>query len=339
MNENQNNVQYKEDEIDLRELFAILWKRKIMIIGIALIGAILAGSFSMFILSPVYNTELKIDLNMPDTFNTRYGEYKLPVSSNAQYMNLIISNDIIANTIKDMDYSAKSVTLESLKKRISIDKGVSTAAATQNIFDITVSADNPKESLKLAKTLYASYIEYVNVMANERAISYYYSNFTAGIELSENVLTSTKEIIKKTEELLAKTPQTIDQSALINNNDNVVIENIINPAYSRIQEDMVASKELLYSTEDTIRANKEYLKELDTERKAIAKYDETGKADLLESSLINVAETSIFLASSPVAPTQKTSPSNARNAAIGLVLGVMLGVGIVLIKEYWFKKA
>jgi len=54
---------------------------------------------------------------------------------------------------------------------------------------------------------------------------------------------------------------------------------------------------------------------------------------------LGVVETSIYLPSPPVAPSKKTSPSNARNAALGLVIGGMLGVGISLIKEYWVKKA
>lgn len=52
MNENQNNIQYYDDEIDLRELVMALWKRKKMIIAFTLAVAILAASFSMFYYRP-----------------------------------------------------------------------------------------------------------------------------------------------------------------------------------------------------------------------------------------------------------------------------------------------
>lgn len=338
MNNSHQYVPNKEDEIDLRELFMVLWKQKIMIISIAVIVALLAGLFSMFILSPVYNTELKIDLNIPQKYITRYGEYELPISTNIQYTNLITSNEVIANTINDMGYDPKVVTLESLKKRITIPKGISTTDPTQNIFDITVSANNSKESLKLAQTLYNNYIKYVDVIINRRALSYYYSNFTSNIESNEVVLASTKEILKKNEELLAKTPQTIDQSQLINTNDHLVIENLINPTYSKIEEDIVLNKQLIYSTESNIKVNKEYLKEIDTEKKALVKYYQTGRVDNTESSLISIADTSISLASVPVAPEHKTSPSNTSNAAVGFICGGMLACGVALIKGYWFKK-
>lgn len=52
---------------------------------------------------------------------------------------------------------------------------------------------------------------------------------------------------------------------------------------------------------------------------------------------MGIVETHVYLPSPPVAPTQKTSPSNALNTAIGLVLGGMLGVFIALFQEYWYK--
>lgn len=338
MDEIQSNVQNNgnEIEIDLREIFMALWKHKIIIISFALIGAILAGICSMFIISPVYDTSLKIDVNMPENYNTRYGEYKLPISTNRQYLNLITSNDVVANTIKDMGYNEKDVTLNGLKERISIGN-VNSNDATQNVFDITVSADNSEESLKLAQTLYASYIEYVDVLTKERAISYYYDDFSAKLEEQELLLASTKEILQKNEGTLEKTPQTINQSELKNTGDNMVIANILNPAYTKLSEGIAENKQLLNTIENSIRANTENLKLLNLEKQEIAKYKKTRQIDKTKSSIINVAQTSIYLLSTPVAPSEKSSPNSARNIAIGLVIGGMLGVGLALIKVYWFK--
>ena len=65
---------------------------------------------------------------------------------------------------------------------------------------------------------------------------------------------------------------------------------------------------------------------------------ESSLISIVETSLISIVETSVYLPSPPVAPTQKSSPSNALNTAIGVVLGVMLGVMIALFQEYWFKE-
>lgn len=344
MSEMQQDVQNREAEIDLKELFMALWKRKIMIVSVALIGAILAGLFSIFILSPVYDSKLNIVVSMPETYITRYGEYKLPITTNEQYIDLIISNDVLIKTIKDMGYNSEDVTLESLKGRISIGKATAKAVdVVQNNFEVTVSAGGPKEALKLAQTLYDNYIEFADVMTKERAINYYINHFKVDKNSQDILLKSAREILKKNEELLAKTPETINQkdamSQVTNTKDFVVLENIINPNYTKIENDIILKNQEINTIEDTIRTDIENLAQLDIEKKAIDKYYEIGKEAKLDSSLIGVVETSIYLPSPPVAPTQKTSPSNARNAAIGLILGGMLACGIALIREYWFKKA
>lgn len=337
MNENKKEIQAYEYEIDLKELLMVLWKNKIKIIGIALIGAILASILSIFVLSPVYDTDLKIDVNMPDTYTTKYGEYKLPVSTNAQYFKLITSNDVIINTLKDMGYKVEKETLKKMKENISVGN-IDTLDTKQNVFDVKVSAESAEESLKLAKTLYANYIEYVDMLTRGKVVDYFYDSFNASLKGQQVILESTKNILKKNEETLSKTPQTINQSSLVNSGNNMIIENIINPEYEKLQEKIVENKQLISSTEENIRVYKKNIEELDLEKKVIEKYYETGVTEEQKDKIVNIAETSIYLLSEPVAPLNKTSPNNLLNAIIGLIIGGILATVIVLVKEYWLKK-
>ncbi len=350
MNENQNQNQIQnlaDDEIDLRELIAFIWKKKVVIIAIALIAAVITGLFSMFVLTPVYDTRLNIVINMPETYHTRYGDYTLPITSNEQYINLITSNDVILNTIRDMGYDTDEVTVDTLRKSISIETGDAKTNVKQNSFIVKVSADSPQKSLKLAENLYENYIDFLDAMTKERAISYYENYFNVQIITLENSLTSVTEILKRNEELLAQTPQTINQKEamqavkedLPNTSGFVVLENIINPNYTKIEADIVGNKQSINSMENSIEKYKTYLNEIAEEKKLIDEYYKTGKASRLETSIIGVVETSVYLPSPPVAPTKKTSPSNAKNAIIGGLLGGMLAVAIVFIKDYWWKKA
>lgn len=320
----------------------------------------------MFVLSPVYDTRLNIVVNMPKTFNTKYSEYEvpvkeedgvlpikpiaefvLPITTNDQYINLITSNNVLSNTINDMGYNAGEVSLDGLRDRISVGKIDAKTSAVQNSFEVTVSADNPEESLKLAQTLYDNYFEFLKVMMNESAVNYYYNAFSVRLKSLEVDLSSNKAILEKNEALLAQTPETINQKDAMkevqgnmnNASDYVVLENIINENYTRIEKDIIINKQTISTIESKINTYNNYIKELDAEKQAIAKYYEAGKDARLESSIINVIETSIYLPSQPVAPTKKTSPSNAMNVAIGIVIGGMIGVMAALIKEYWFKKA
>ena len=346
MSEIQNNISAYEDEIDLRELFMALWKNKYIILAMGLILAILSGMFSMFVLSPVFETQLDIIINMPEKYNTRYGDYTLPINSNDQYINLFTSNLILADTIKDMGYNPQVSSLESLRKRISIKNDGSTSATGQNTFRVTVSADNPEESLKLAQTLFDNYIDFVDVMTKERAVNHYYNHYSVSLLSLQQSMASNQELLEKNEILLAETSQTINQKALLEETqgalvdsiDFVVLDNIINENYFALEKDVITYKQTIYSLENSIRVYNEYLSELEVERQNIENYYKNNERDSSAIELIGVVKTNIYLPSPPVAPNRKTSPSNAKNAAIGMVIGLMLGLAVVYVREFWLKK-
>lgn len=343
MNENQNNIQNYEDEIDLRELIMALWKKKKMIVALTLICAILVGLVSMFVMSPVYDTKLNIVISMPEVYHTGYGEYTLPITSNDQYINLITSNNVLINTITDMDY--KDVSVEDLRKRIDIDKGTATTNTNQNSFTINVSADNPEESLKLAQTLFDNYMEFMDVMTKERVVDYYLGYFDVELRAKQNFLDIENDKVKKNEELLLNTPKTIDgiksnveiETQLNENSDYVVPIDIVNPNYIKVESEITQSKQEINETLSTMQKYEDYLEELNAEKQAIASYYETGREVKLASNIASVVDNSVYLPSPPVAPTQKTSPSNAMNTVIGAVVGLMIGVIAALVKEYWVK--
>lgn len=341
---NNKNIKFQnhEEEKELREYIIVLWKRKVMVISIALIFAITAGLFSKFILSPVYETNLNIVISMPQDYTTKFGEYTLPITTNEQYINFIKSNDVILNTIKDMKYNRK-VNVEDIKEAISIGEINKDPNVTQNNFYVTVSAKTPEESLKLAKTLYVNYIEFLNVMMKERAISYYYNEFNVKIETAKNLLATKEAELKKNEEVLKEIPQTINQKKAMeeikgNVSDYVVLENIINPNYTNVENAIITNKQDINNALITISDYSKYLEELKTEKVAMDKYHETDDVKSIENGVFDIVDSNIYLPSNPVAPTKKTSPSNVKNAVIGGLLGGVLGVMITFFTAYWKKE-
>lgn len=343
MNENQINEQSYQKEIDLRDLIMVLWKRKVIIISLTLIVAIFAGLFSKFVLEPIYDTKLNIIISMPETYVTKFGEYKLPITTNEQYINLIKSNDIIVNTIKDMGYATNKKSVEDIKEDISIGNVNTNANIIQNSFHVTISAKNPDESLKLAETLYENYIEFLNVMMKERAISYYYNEFKVKIETAENLLKTKEAELSKNEVLLKETPQTINQVDAMKEinagtSNYVVLENIINPNYTKIEETIILNKQDINNSKILISDYTGYIEDLKAEKEALNKYYESGDVGNIKDSVFDIVDVSIYLPSNPVAPTKKTSPSNARSAIIGGIIGGMFGVMIAFFNAYWKKE-
>lgn len=345
MDNNLEYVQNTDDEISLKELFMALWRQKILIVSITLIAAILTGIFSIFVLTPVYHAKLNIVINMPETYITRYGDYELPLTTNQQYVNLITSNSILTNTIEDMGYDPELVTIEAMRERITIGQVTTSANIEQNSFEVKVSADNPQEARELAITLYDNYIKFVDVMTIEGAIRYYSNDYEVKLRSAQIELQSVNEILIKNEELLGTTPQTINQKEAaneINKKDNVsgyiILENIINPNYTKIEADIIANKQSINTIENNIEIYNDYMAGLDLARETVSDYYASGDFTEIKDTMTSVAKSSIYLPSEPVAPSRKTSPSNTMNIIIGGVLGGMVSILIALIKEYWFDK-
>ena len=345
MNSNQDHTQHEQtDEISLQELFMALWKQKILIIAITLIAGLVTGIISVFAITPVYHAKLNIIMNMPETHNTKYGDYTLPISSNEQYINLITTNSILSNTISDMGYNQQDVSIESMRDKISITQ-TDSKNAVQNSFYISVASDNPEEARRLAESLYKNYLVFIDVMIAEGATEYFHNYYSVQLKSLEVELRSNEELLAKNTELLNSTPMTIDQREAMkeilssdNIADYIVMGNIINPNYTDLELDIIGIKQEIDSIENTLNIYNVYLTELEEKRSEIAKYYESGEFAELNDNIVRITKSNIYLPSDPVAPSNKTSPSNLRNVIIGALLGAIVSVLIALIKEYWFTK-
>jgi len=340
MDEIHNTEQMMTDEIDLRELFMVFWKKKILIICITLISAILTGVISVFFIKPVYHSRLNIIINMPEKYLTKYGGYTLPITTNEQYINLITSSEILAHTIIDMGY--EDMTIESLRDRITVEIPETKANVKQNSFFIKVASDNPQDAKELAQALFDNYYEFIDLMTVEGAVDYFINKYSVDLSALEVTLNSTKETLAKNEALLAQTPQTINQkeamSELYNNpgvSDYVILENIINPNYTKIESNIIENKQTINNIENNMAIYNQYLDELYVVKENITEYKTNGIWDITNDEFKSITKTNVYLPSDPIAPSHKSSPNNLRNVIIGAVIGGMVGVVAVFVKEYW----
>lgn len=336
--DNQSNVQKNEEEIDLRELIQVFWKKKFTIITITVIAAILAALVSLFLIKPTFHADFSVVLHMPENFHSKYGDYTLPISTNQEYINLIKSNDVLLYTLKDMEYDQAGITLEQLREKVSIS--IDQANKEQNVFSVKVAAGDPDEARRLAQALYDNYVEFLDITTIGSAIEYYNNQISISLSSLEVELDKTKEILTKNETLLAQTSPTINQKAAMDEiesdiNNYVILERIVNPNYTAIETDIINNKQGINNIENSIRIYEQYVKELATIRDSITDYYTTGDFEYLGSYIVKVTDNSVYLPSEPVAPSQKTSPSNAMNVIIGTLLGGMIAVFVVLVQWWW----
>ena len=172
--EERNNMQsYYEDEIDLREIFATLWRWKWTIIGVTLASMILAFVISKFFMDPVYEartvvapaamssvngSSLTYVVNAENSLQWQMGEdmnaaLKLPQVSGQNFNALLTSNHVIFRSLQVLSLDQN---INAIRERVKVNHDAATATT-----EIVVSGTDPQENSELANILVDQTISYV----------------------------------------------------------------------------------------------------------------------------------------------------------------------------------
>jgi len=183
MEERDNMQNYYEDEIDLREIFAVLWRWKWTIIGVTLTSMIFAFVISKFFMDPVYeartvvapaalnsvngssltyvvNAENSLQWQMSEDMNSIL---KLPQVSINNFNALLTSNSVITRSRETLNLD-QSIT--SIRSRVAINYDKET-----NTTEIVVSGTDPQENSELANVLVNQTISYVDELNQQSMTS------------------------------------------------------------------------------------------------------------------------------------------------------------------------
>lgn len=173
MEERDTIQNYYDDEIDLREIIAVLWRWKWTIIGVTLAFMILAFVISKFFMDPVYearsvvapaalnsvnSSSLTYVVNAENSLQWQMGEdmnsiLKLPQVSGQNFNALLTSNHVIIRSrqVLNMDQS-----INDIRDRIKVNHDSATDTT-----EIVVSGTDPQENSELANMLVNQTVSYV----------------------------------------------------------------------------------------------------------------------------------------------------------------------------------
>jgi uncharacterized protein involved in exopolysaccharide biosynthesis len=189
--EERNNMQnYYEDEIDLREIFAVLWKWKWTIIGVTAAFMILAFAYSKFFVDPIYEARAVVipaNLNHLNGSSLTYvvdaekslewqlsedikSTLKLPQVSIYNLNALLMSNHVLSGSRQALSLDHQS--LEEIRERVKTNYDTDTGTT-----EIVVSGTDPQENSALANELVNQIIAYVRELNQE-----YMNNMIATLE-------------------------------------------------------------------------------------------------------------------------------------------------------------
>lgn len=135
-------------EIDVLSLIKTVWKRKFLIILTALVVAVLALGYSLFIAKPSYQSTTRIYVvNRQQAENSALTNQDLQAGSYLvkDYKEIILSQDVLSTVISELSLSGTTADLSS---------AISVSVPTDTrIVSITVRNGDPNQTSRIANTL------------------------------------------------------------------------------------------------------------------------------------------------------------------------------------------
>lgn len=333
---NKSNPTRSEVINDIIDLVAPIWKSRILVLVVTIAVALLFCLYNFLTSRTAYTTRFNMAVNMPKSYITKYGEYVLPVMSNEQYANLIKSRYVIKNTINDLKAN-HDIELDDLSDRIQVTS--QQTGNDQTVFEVKVTFDRPEYSSIIAEYLYSNLIEYVDVITREKALAYFQDRFIVSKESAELSLQSEEASLKINEALLAETPEFINFDGIKNSfavGEYVIIDRIINPAYERLQNDIITNKQNINNLKKSISNCDINLTDIKAEQEAVKEYYVTGEPAATRSKITNITDANFYLLS-PIDAESKSAPQFVKTIVFGVALGLVIGVGIAMLK-HWFTR-
>lgn len=134
------------EELDLRELIMMFWKRKVQIIVILLISAIIGIGYSYFIVKPNYESTTRVLLTQNVEVTEERSEVVLDSQLAPTYANLITTNSILETVVNNIDNP--DITINNIKNNVSSENVENT-----EIVVITVKNANPDYAATIANEI------------------------------------------------------------------------------------------------------------------------------------------------------------------------------------------
>jgi uncharacterized protein involved in exopolysaccharide biosynthesis len=154
-----------DDEIDLRDIFRVLWKRRLLVIGVFMVAVLVAGAIS-FIMPPVYRVSSIIAV----------GNFDDPVyTSQASVKSIMLSDEFLLDVFEQISPNETGSEFMSFKGSVKVEP----VKDSDRLIDISVETPDKQEGMNAVEKmvwLYAnssidSYNKQKKILSDQLAIA------------------------------------------------------------------------------------------------------------------------------------------------------------------------
>ena len=170
----------EKEEIDLRQIFKDFWKRKWIVVAVTILSTVIGFVYTMQFVKPVYTATTTLVLASKDN----------SLNSNlvATYRELLKSNNILEEVVKNLKQNNIYISEESIKNNIS----VASTTGTQ-ILQVTCKNENPEYAKMIADETSRVFINSIKALYKIENLTIYAE---AEIPLSPSNINHRNDILK-----------------------------------------------------------------------------------------------------------------------------------------------
>lgn len=154
-----------EEEIDLVEIFYLLWNNFLKIILCFVLGAVLAFGYSFFLITPLYKATAKMYINSSTKSVVDMADLQISSNLRSDYKELITSRELLETVITSLRLEYEP---SDLIKMITVGNPTDT-----RIITVTVTSASPQEAADVANELVNKSKVYLpEIMKSEEPVVY-----------------------------------------------------------------------------------------------------------------------------------------------------------------------
>ncbi|MBC6679577.1 YveK family protein [Zhenpiania hominis] len=136
------NHERNEIEFDLQEVFYILKKKILLIILVAVLGAVAAGVYSFLLASPIYQSTAKVYILSQSTSLTSFADIQISSSLTTDYEEMITGRRVVGQVKENLNLDMK---YEDIVEMVTIENPPDT-----RILNISVESTDAQEAADMA---------------------------------------------------------------------------------------------------------------------------------------------------------------------------------------------
>ncbi len=314
-------------ETDLKVIFLIICKRKLLIFAVVIFAVLTSAILSFRVLTPIYEAKAVLMVADPTLRNTTQGGDNLeglarqlstiPLMSLNTYAEQIKNDRLLENTIEELELGEAGYTVASLSKNISAK-----IISETNLIEIKVIGSEPSQIALIANTLSEKYLQLITAQNRER-MSRSLEIFKEQIAVIEEDLGAAYIVLSEFDNHSRNIGFLKEELSKLNEQQLRGVRNL-DEDIKKLQEEL-SEKELNYKT---LQWNIERL-----ERNHNILNEQFVQTQIISS--IDIGESGILIVSPAISPTIPVKPQKGLIISIAFGLALLAGVCMSLMLEFF----